>query len=125
LIRRIVGWAIIVIALWMFFPIPGPDDIINIILGDWISQATGVELWFGVALTYTLIPLILLYIGAMILPGNTHQKFHYLLGKVRDIVMRIAQDPRLLLISIVIFIIMYFVYVTYISELLSEIYTNV
>ena len=109
----------------MFFPIPGPDDIINIILGDWISQATGVELWFGVALTYTVIPVILLYIGAMILPGNTHQKFHYLLGKVRDIVMRIAQDPRLLLISIVIFIIMYFVYVTYISELLSEIYTNV
>lgn len=125
MIRRIVGWAIIAVALWMFFPIPGPDDIINIILGGFISDTLGIELWVAIALTYTVIPFFLLYLGCMILPGNTQQKFNYLLGKVRNVVMRIVRDPRLLMISIIVFVIMYFVYVSYISGLLSDIYTNV
>ena len=125
LIRRIVGWTLIGISLWLFFPIPGPDDILNIIMGGFIDDCTGIGLVPAIILTYTLIPLILLYLGCLILPGNTHQKFHFFLGKVRDICLKIVQNPRLLMIAIIVFIILYYVYVLYISDMIIGFYTNV
>ena len=120
-----MGWTFIGIALWLFFPVPGPDDILNVIMGGFISDCFGIGLVPAIIMTYTLIPLILLYVGCVILPGNTHQKFHYFLAKVRDIALRVVQNPRLLLIGIVILIILYYVYVLYISDMIIDFYTGI
>jgi hypothetical protein len=115
-IRRIIGWIFIGLAIWLFFPIPGPDDILNFIIGNWISINTGLGLKFSIFLTYTLLPFIFLGIGCWISPGSTDGMFINILNKMRRIIMRIISDWRLLVFSVVMFAIMYYVYVRFIIE---------
>lgn len=125
MIRRVLGWTLIGIAFWLFFPVPGPDDILNLMMGGFITETFGIKLGWAILATYTIIPLIILYIGCMVLPGNTQQKFHYFLGKIKNVCLRIVQDPRLLVIAIIVFVILYYVYILYISDIILDFYTMV
>ena len=120
--RRITGWIVIGLGLWFLTP-PGfpPDDIINIVIGDMISRQMGCSLITGIALTYFLVPFFLIYLGCLILPGDTHKLFHGFMLKIRDMVLRIFQDPRLVLIAILVSIILYITYVLYISQAITDI----
>jgi len=120
-IRRIFGWISIALGFWFLTP-PGfpPDDFINIFVGDIISQWFGVSLVTGIIVTYTIVPFLLIYGGCVILPGDTHKLFNGFLTKIRDIVLRILRDPRLVVIAIILATIMYFTYVLYISPAVTQ-----
>lgn len=119
-IRRIIGFIFIGIALWLFFPIPGPDDILNVALGGCISEAFGFNIVACIIATYTIIPFVLLYIGCVIFPGNTHNKFHGILAKIKTLALKVVTNPKLLLVAVIMIAILYYVYVTFIGDMVAE-----
>ena len=121
-IRRIIGWIVVIIGLWFLTP-PGfpPDDIINIFFGDLISRWFNISLVAGIASTYIIVAPILIYLGCVILPGDTHKIFNGIMIKARDMLLRIFKDPRKVLIAIIISVILYIGYVVYISQAITDI----
>jgi len=59
--------------------------------------------------------------GYLILPGDTHRLFNGFMMKIRDIFVKIFSDPRLILIAAIVAVIMYYVYVIYISQTITDI----
>lgn len=119
-IRKVVSLILIGLALWLFFPIPGPDDMLNIAVGGYISQAFNISLIHGVLLTYTVLPFVILYIGCVISPSPTSQVFHKIINKVKGWAIKFVTDIRLLVAGAVMLIILYFVYVKFISDKIAE-----
>jgi hypothetical protein len=119
-VRRVIGWILIGIALWLFWPIPGPDDIANIFMAQVISDYIGVSMVAAFIATYTIIPLLILYLGCLVMPGNTHMKFYGFLSKIKSIALRVVTNPVLLGVSLVMLVILYIVYVMYIAGMVEE-----
>lgn len=114
IIRKLLSWILIILALWFFSP-PGlpPDDIINMVVGGYIADFFNITLTAGILITYTIIPIILLYLACVISPNETNGMFKKMIEKLKGIVRKILSNPALLIAGIIIIIIMYYVYVTY------------
>jgi hypothetical protein len=90
-----------------------------VVLGGYIADAFGCSLEFGILLTYTALPILVLYLGCVVSPKPTNGLFFGIIRKVKAIFMRIFNDWRLLFAAIAMIIIMYYVYVLYIADALG------
>ena len=119
-IRRVLSWIFVILALWFFSP-PGlpPDDIINMVVGGYLADFFQISLMAGIIITYTVIPILLIYLACLISPRETNGMFKGLVNKLKKICIKVITTPQLLITAIVVIIIMYWVYVTYIVDWLG------
>ena len=75
--KRYIGWFLMGLGFFFFSPpFSGiPDDFLNIILADKILvPILNIDFWVALFMTYTLLPLFLIYLGAWIYPHGTWQR---------------------------------------------------
>ena len=118
-LRRVVSWVLIAIAIWLFWPIPGPDDLVNFTLGGYFSNWFGISLAQGILLTYTVLPVAILWLGAYISPKPTESAFWGIINKIKRVCIRIINNKYLLVGVIAMIVILYYVYILYIADMLG------
>ena len=112
--RYIVGGILVILAFWFGTP-PGlpPDDVINIFVGDILSQVLNISLVWGIFLTYTIVPISILYLACVILPGSTDKLFNGYIMKFINFIKSIMFNWKRLLVCLIIFYILITLYINY------------
>lgn len=111
--------AIALFALALLFAIPPSipfgemltDLFLNLPLAKWISNHAGISIIPSLVITYTLFPISLVYLGALIYPANTEKTFNGQFRKIKDFFIKyinaIKKNPIHLIWLVIAFYIMF------------------
>ena len=95
--RKLIGGVLIFLGIAFAIPFNGtPDDGLNFLLAWWFSQQ-GYDFNVILLLTYTVLPIILIYIGASIYPYKTSK---VIVSKLK-IIWGVLKNPIVLVLTTV------------------------
>lgn len=112
-IRRTLSGFLFILAIAFASPpiIPFPDDFLNFWVADLISSKIPVSMPISLIISYTLIPIFLLYLSAAVHPRDMNTIMDRNIHKIKEIIETILKkaikNPVLTIIS---FLIIYLVY---------------
>jgi len=116
-----LAWGIIIIGLLLASPPLAPWLIFteiygNIPIANFIVRQTGIDLLFALFLSFTLIPAILIYVGAFIMPRETASVLHGIRNRIRNGVMKyihlVKKNPLNIIWFLLSILIVYWFYTT-------------
>jgi len=101
---KFIALVLITFAILLANPpfIPSPDDVLNVIIAKHLITIFGVGQILALSLTYTLIPLMIFFVGITIYPYNTKSLFYSYMNRLRKIIKGLLADPKKLLILIIV-----------------------
>ena len=108
MLRKVVGGILIVIGL--IFLIPEGLDFLNIGLGHYLSDSLGITLFQGILLTYTLVPAVLIVLGAVLMPGSTQGILSSTYRRVMGVFKRLIASPWGLVVIAGLLLMSYLIY---------------
>ena len=96
------------------------EIVLDVPIANFITAKTGIAFFISLFLTYTLIPLLLIYIGAVIFPHGTNSILHGILSRIKNGIHRyfslIRRKPVHILWFIASLAIMYWYYLNYVVK---------
>mgnify|MGYP001558033184 CR=1 FL=1 len=104
--KKVIGSLLIGAGLLMILPGAG-DAIFNIPIAHYISDNTGYSFTSSIVITYTLIPIALIWIGAIIHPFHSPQTLltktkNRVFGRIQSFLYRLQKDRKFQLAVLVI-----------------------
>ena len=97
-----------------------PDDWINIIVAGFVVKMLGVSMPVALLLTYTVIAWSIFIAGALVFPYNTAILIKAKFNQLKSLIIRIVTDPRLLVVTLVMFAVIWLAAGWYMSYIVAQ-----
>lgn len=121
--KRIIALGFIVFGIILASPPLTPltawsEIVLDIPIANFITAKTGISFFYSLFLTYTLIPILLVYTGAFLYPHSTNSILHGILSRIKNGIHRyfslVRRNPVHLIWLALSFFILYWYYNNYI-----------
>ena len=119
---KLIGGSLMVLGFLLATP-PGmilPDDWINIIVAGFVVKMLGVSMPVALLLTYTVIAWSIFIAGALVFPYNTAILIKAKFNQLKSLIIRIVTDPRLLVVTLVMFAVIWLAAGWYMSYIVAQ-----
>lgn len=119
---KLIGGSLMVLGFLLATP-PGmilPDDWINIIVAGFVVKMLGVSMPVALLLTYTVIAWSVFIAGALVFPYNTAILIKAKFNQLKSLIIRIVTDPRLLVVTLVMFAVIWLAAGWYMSYIVAQ-----
>ena len=109
MLRKVVGAFLIILGLLLI--IPDGTEFINVGIGVFLSETFGFTMFQGILISFTLVPAVLIVLGAILMPGSTKGILTNLWGKIIAALRVLTRSPAGLIVIIAVISASYLIYV--------------